>query len=91
MNLWMTILNNFIYSCKKIIIKADLPFKNYLMDFKNDNTIINGFAYYRIYNLVKRIFISTNRRKIKEYKKRMVNDDIQITIESYALENFGVC
>ncbi len=73
LNLWMNILVNFIYSCKKFFIKADMPYSKYLMDHNKDYTMINGFAYYRITSLIQRIFLSIQRRKTKQYNTNEEN------------------
>ncbi len=90
LNLWMNILVNFIYSCKKFFIKADMPYSKYLMDHTKDYTMINGFAYYRITSLIQRIFLSIQRRKTKQYIRGKGEDNRQITLESYGVEFFGV-
>jgi len=90
MNLWLLILTSFIYSCKKFIIEFAKSYPNFLFDHKYDNVPLNGFVYYRITRIIKLIF-SGYRRRNRKIRKVNINNDIQITIESYTLEFFGVC
>jgi len=91
MNLWITILMGFIYACKRTLLKADKPFMKHMMDHKKDYTVLNGFAYYRIFILIKKIFQGIIFRKRDQYKRKKVIDDRQETLESYFSEFFGVC
>ena len=66
LNTIMWIVISFLYSLKRIILQLAEVFPSLLLDQKNKLDILFGFAYYRLFKVVKKVFSEISRyRKIK--------------------------
>jgi len=88
--LWMFLMFTFIYSCKKELLRVSDKYRHFVYDFNNDMIALNGFSFYRLSKILKMVFIGyASRKRRKDSIKKP--DPRQITLETFILENFGVC
>ncbi len=80
----------FIYSCKKELLRVSDKYRHFVYDFNNDMIALNGFSFYRLSKILKMVFIGyASRKRRKDSVKKP--DPRQIILETYILENLGVC
>lgn len=76
--LWIVI--SFMYSLKKMILQLAEAFPTLLLDKKNNLEILYGFVYYRLSNLVKKVFSEISRYRKVKYKN-CYHDQLQLKVK----------
>jgi len=75
--LWIVI--SFMYSLKKIILPLAEAFPSFLLDKMNNLDILYGFIYYRLSNLLKKMFSEISKYKKVKFKN-YYHEQIQLKV-----------
>ena len=75
--LWIVI--SFMYSLKKIILPLAEAFPSFLLDKMNNLDILYGFIYYRLSNLLKKVFSEISKYKKVKFKN-YYHEQIQLKV-----------
>ena len=66
--LWIVV--SFSYSLKSIILQLAEAYPSLLLEKKNDLKILYGFVYYRLFNVIKKIFSGVAKYKKVKYREK---------------------